>query len=125
MPDGSTRTTVYNDNKACVQWASSCTSKGVKHINLRENHVRESHQSQTVNITHIPGIINPSDIFTKEMKDGAHFRRLRDSMMVSKAAFLKYHHSVPSHIISSEKILPYYSLRSSIDASRCTDSCPL
>ena len=28
---------------------------------------------------HVKGTCNPSDIFTEEMKDGAHFRRLRDS----------------------------------------------
>ena len=34
-------TTVYNDNRAAVDWAASCTTKGVKHLNLRENQVRE------------------------------------------------------------------------------------
>ena len=32
--------------------------------------------------------MNPSDIFIKEMKDGAHFRRLRDSFMMSHRQFL-------------------------------------
>jgi len=80
-------------------------------FNLRENQIRERHQASDVCVTHIPGIINPSDIFTKEIKDTAHFRRLRNCMMVSKSAFLKYHHNVPSEVITSERILPYYSLR--------------
>ena len=36
----------------------------------------------------IPGIIDPSDIFTKKMKDNTHFRNIRDSMMVSLQDFL-------------------------------------
>ena len=54
MMDASTPTPVYNDNQACVQWSSSCTSKNIKHVNLRENYVHESHQDGTVNIRHIP-----------------------------------------------------------------------
>ena len=103
-------TTVYNDNQACVNWSASVTSKGTKHINLRENMVRECHQARSTKVVHIAGVINPSDIFTKEMRDGAHFRRLRDSMMVSKAAFNKYQHCVPTHIVTKERILPYYSI---------------
>ena len=68
--------------------------------------VRECHQSKYVHVEHIPGIINPSDIFTKEMKDNTHFRNLRDSMMVSLQDFLKHSHNVPTHIISANKILP-------------------
>ena len=104
-------TTVYNDNQAAVDWSSSCTTKGIKHLNLRENQVRERHQAGDVSVTHIPGVINPSDIFTKEMKDSAHFRRLRDSMMVSKAAFTKYNHVVPAELVQADCILPYYPLR--------------
>ena len=46
------------------------------------------------------------------MKDNTHFRNLRDSMMVSLKAFLKYNHNVPTHIISANKILTYYSISS-------------
>ena len=73
--------------------------------------VRECHPSKDVDVEHIPGIINPSDIFTKEIKDNTHFINLRDSMMVSLQVFLKYNHNVPTHIISANKILPYYSIR--------------
>ena len=73
--------------------------------------VRECHQSKDVGVEHIPGIFNPSDIFTKEMKDNTHFRNIRDSMVVSLQAFLKYNHNVPTHMISADKILPYYSIR--------------
>ena len=74
--------------------------------------VFEFHQSKDVDVNHISGIVNPSNIFTKEMKYNTHFRNIRDSVMVSLQKFLKYSHNVPSHIISAEKLLPYYSIRS-------------
>ena len=74
--------------------------------------VRECHQLKDVDVNHIPGIINLSDIFTKEIKDNTHFRNLRDFIMVSLQAFLKYSHNVPTHIISANKLLPYYSIQS-------------
>ena len=106
MPDANHCTTVYNDNQACVDWSSSMTNKGTKHINLRENKVRESHQDNSANVAHIPGIINASDIFTKEIKCAIHYRRLRDSMMVSKANFIRFHHTVPDHM-TDRSALPY------------------
>ena len=46
------------------------------------------------------------------MKDNIHLRNIRDSMMVSFEAFLKYSHNFPTRIISDNKILPYYSIPS-------------
>ena len=72
--------------------------------------VRECYQSKDVDVNNIPGTTNPSEIFLKEMKDNTHFRNIRDSMMVSLQSFLKYIHNVSIHIISTTKILPYYSI---------------
>jgi hypothetical protein len=113
MSDAFERTTIYNDNQAAVDWAASCTNKGTKHINLRENYVRELHQNGTTKVTHIPGIINASDLFTKELKDAAHFRRCRDSFMVSKNNFERCGHVMPSHR-QNKTDLPYYSIRSPV-----------
>ena len=66
-------TTVYNDNSACVQWSSNLTTKGLRHIQIRENAVRESVINKLILVKHIEGKINPADIFTKEDKDKAHF----------------------------------------------------
>ena len=74
--------------------------------------VRECHQSKYVNVEHIPDIINTSNIFAEEMKDNTHLRNIRDSMMVSLQAFIKYYHHVTSHIISVDKLLTYYSIQS-------------
>ena len=73
------------------------TSKAARHIELRENSVREWIQSKLLTVKHVSGKINPSDIFTKEMRDGMHFRRLRDSFMSRlsdfvNASLLAIHH---------------------------------
>ena len=112
IPEAYSRTNIYNDKKAAVQWVASVTSKVIKHLNLRENIVWECHQSRDVDVEHIPSIINSRNIFTKEMKGKTHFRNLIDSIMVSLQAFLKYNQNVPTHIIYAKKILPYYSIRS-------------
>ena len=98
LSDTASPTIVYNDNQACVDWSSTVTTKGIKHVNLRENRVREAQVAGHIHVQHIPGIINSADIFTKELKDSAHFRRLRDSFMVSKSNFNQFHHNVPSHM---------------------------
>ena len=86
------------------------------------------HQYNSVHVTHIPGVINPSDIFTREMGDSAHFRCLRDTMILSLEAFLQFTRCVPTKILDSKKILPYYSIRSPQDmesyATSSTASTP-
>jgi hypothetical protein len=72
---------IYNDNKACVNWSKSCTTKGLRHIQMRENRVRENMQNQFVQICHINGKTNLADLFTKEMRDTVHFVELRDLML--------------------------------------------
>jgi hypothetical protein len=75
---------IYNDNQACVNWSKSTTSKGLRHIQMRENHVRENIAKEFVCIQHIDGKLNLADIFTKEMKDTAHFVALHDLLMCSR-----------------------------------------
>ena len=124
MSDAFERTTVYNDNKAAVDWAAACTNKGTKHINLRENYIRELHQSGITKVTHIPGVVNASDLFTKELKDQAHFRRCRDSFMVSLTNFNTSGHILPSHHQNKED-LPYYSIRSPLILEKSRPTGPL
>jgi hypothetical protein len=80
---------LYNDNAACIQWSHNMTSKKIRHMELRKNSVREWVENKTLNVLHVSGRINPADIFTKEMRDGAHFRRLRDSFMCRLSDFLQ------------------------------------
>ena len=69
---------VYNDNNACVCWSKSKTTKGLRHITIRENAIRESVDNEFVKILHIAGKTNLADMFTKEMKDSSHFLSLRN-----------------------------------------------
>jgi hypothetical protein len=48
---------------------------------MRENRVRENVVTKFVSILHVEGKKNIADIFTKEMKDVAHFVALRDLFM--------------------------------------------
>jgi len=75
---------IYNDNKACVNWSKTCTSKGLRHIQMKENWVRENVSMGFVKICHVAGKTDLADLFTKEMKDTSHFVLLRDLMMKSR-----------------------------------------
>jgi hypothetical protein len=74
-------TVIFNDNKACVQWSKNATTKGLRHIQMRENRVLENVMSKFVSIQHIDGKLNLADIFTKEMQDVTHYVELRDLFM--------------------------------------------
>ena len=87
LPDADTPTGLYNDNHGTVDWSKSTTTKGMRHICLKDCAVRDSIQAKEVDLYHILGAVNPSDIFTKEMRDGAHFRMLRDLFMMSAESF--------------------------------------
>ena len=82
MTEAYFHTKIYNGNKACIQWAITVTKKCIKNLNLRENMVCERHQCKDMEVEHISEIINPSDIFTKEMKENTNYHNLRNSMMV-------------------------------------------
>ena len=77
---------VYNDNNACVCWSKSTTTKGLRYMTIRENAIRESVDDGFIQLKHIAGKINLSDLFTKEMKDTAQFKRLRDIIMKSMSS---------------------------------------
>ncbi len=74
-------TVIYNDNKACVNWSKSCTTKGLRHIQMKENIIRENIQNNFVTIRHMNGKVNMADLLTKEMKDTGHFVELHDLML--------------------------------------------
>jgi hypothetical protein len=79
-----TTSIIYNDNKACVQWSKSTTTKGLRHIQMRENRVRENIHSNFISVAHVDGKCNIADIFTKEMKDVSHFVELRNLFMLPR-----------------------------------------
>jgi hypothetical protein len=65
------------------------TSNAARHIELCKNSVCKWVQDNILNVKHVSGKLNPADIFTKEIRDGAHFRQLRDSFMSRLSEFLK------------------------------------
>lgn len=80
LPSGPT--TIYNDNMAAVQWSNSTSTKGMRHVNIRENAVREAIQEfNEVEVLHIDGKVNISDILTKEHKSADTYLSIRDSFM--------------------------------------------
>jgi len=75
-------TAIYNDNRGAVNWSNTSSTKGMRHVNIRENAIREAiHEYNEVTVSHIPGAQNPSDIFTKEFKSDAIFRQLRGLLL--------------------------------------------
>ena len=85
------------------------TSKVAHHIKLHKSSVWEWVQDKSLAVNHISGKINPSDIFTKEMRDEAHFWQLGDSFMSRLPDFLQesllaIHHAcqlLPTSLVSS------------------------
>ena len=72
--------TIYNDNEATVKWSQNKTTKGLRHLQMRENAVREKQQDGFCVIKHIKGSTNLSDMFTKEDKNTAHYIDIRDAV---------------------------------------------
>ena len=77
---------VYNDNNACVCWSKSKTTKGLRHITIRENAIRESVDASFVQILHIEGKTNLADMFTKEMKNSPLFVAQRNIIVTKPPA---------------------------------------
>jgi hypothetical protein len=74
-------TPIYNDNAACVNWSKSKTTKGLRHLQMRENAVRESIEKDFITVRHVSGKCNLADLFTKEDKDVEHFIQLRNYIL--------------------------------------------
>eukprot|EP00557_Chaetoceros_sp_GSL56_P002018 CAMPEP_0176495642 /NCGR_PEP_ID=MMETSP0200_2-20121128/10769_1 /TAXON_ID=947934 /ORGANISM="Chaetoceros sp., Strain GSL56" /LENGTH=849 /DNA_ID=CAMNT_0017893541 /DNA_START=929 /DNA_END=3474 /DNA_ORIENTATION=+ len=72
---------IQNDNEAAVKWSHNMTTKGLRHIQMRENAVHEQVQLGFITVEHIGGKHNPADTFTKEEKDINHFIHCRDLLV--------------------------------------------
>ena len=79
---------IKNDNQGTIQWSKGTTTKKMRLVDLRENLVRENIMKRTIQVSHIPGKTNLSDIFTKEFRDVTQFLFLRDLFMKSCDEFL-------------------------------------
>jgi len=102
--------TLYNDNDACVIWCPNLTTKakGNRHIEHRENVTREWVEDSSISVSHINGKCNPSNIFSKEMRDSANFHCLSDSFMSWASNFLhgifNFNSLHPMSTVSSEYV---------------------
>ena len=82
LPEIQTPTPMYNDNQGTIDWSHTHSiSKKLRHLNIRENAVRDSIMAKTIALQHIEGKKNPADLFTKEHKDSHHFIALRDCVV--------------------------------------------
>ena len=112
---------VLNDNMACIQWCKNRTARGICHIQIRENAVREAVHNKSVEITHVAGKENLANLFTKEDQDTLHFLSIRDSLM-SRPFPEENTHTQKMSLILTHTILPHLSLRllntSNVSSSR-------
>jgi hypothetical protein len=69
---------LFADNAGGIACAhSEAITKKMQHVNIQEVAVCNSICLGKIKLSHIPGELNPSDLFTKEMKDKNHFFDLR------------------------------------------------
>ena len=90
-------------------------------MQIKENAVRESVQTEFIDLLKIAGAINLSDIFTKEDKDKAHYIQTRDTIMSIlpdefRAQICTYtdtiHHNTTTTTDITDQLIDYYSLSS-------------
>ena len=72
---------IYNDNQSSINWAHSMTTKGLRHLQIRENAVREEVQTNFARVKHVSGKVNLSDILTKEDKYKSHYITPQDRLI--------------------------------------------
>jgi Reverse transcriptase (RNA-dependent DNA polymerase). len=82
---------IRNDNEAAVKWSHNMTTRGLRHIQMRENAVREQVQQGFITVEHIGGKHNLADPFTKEEKDNDHFIACRDLLLTPPLANNEQH----------------------------------
>jgi len=85
--DSTSSTPIFNDNRGAIDWSHTSSTKGLRHLNIRENCVRESIQLNEVSVNHIAGTSNPADLFSKEFKSDALFRSLRALLLSYPSTF--------------------------------------
>jgi hypothetical protein len=89
---------IKNDNEAAVKWSHNMTTRGLRHIQMRENAVREQVQLGFVTVEHIGGQHNLADSFTKEEKNDDHFITCRNLLVTKIPLYQELStNTIPSH----------------------------
>ena len=79
---------IKNNNQGAIDWSKGTTTKKMHWVDLQENIVCENVLiNKNIQVSHIPGKANLSDIFTKEFRDVTKFLFLRDLFMISSTEF--------------------------------------
>ena len=73
LADAAAPTSMFNDNRGCIDWSKSMSTKRLRHFNICKNAICDSISLLEINLSHVPGVCNPADIFTKEHRDMQHF----------------------------------------------------
>jgi hypothetical protein len=55
ITDTTAASPLYNDNESCVCWSHNMTTKQIRHMEMRDNAVREWVQDSYLQILHVPG----------------------------------------------------------------------
>ena len=89
LPDIDIPTPLLNDNRGSLDWIDSGykPTKKLRHENLSELGIAEAKHHNEITFAWIAGRTNPSDLFTKEDNNVAHFTSLRDLMVMSREEF--------------------------------------
>ena len=84
LADTSNPTPVYVDNQATIKWSHNQSTKKLRHLNIRENAIRDAVAFNEIIPLFVPGKLNLSDLFTKEFKSASHFIALRDLLVIPR-----------------------------------------
>ena len=57
---------IYNDNEASINWAHIITTKGLRHLQMRDNAVREAVQTNFARVKYVSVKVTLYNILTKE-----------------------------------------------------------
>jgi hypothetical protein len=94
---------LHNNNNACVKWCHNMTTKGNQHIKNCKNAICEWVTDGTLTISDVNEKTNIMDIFTKEMRKGAKFRHLCNSLMCRSSDYNRRFHvstEAPSPVLA-------------------------
>ena len=78
--------TVNNAYMAYVYWSKQTTTRGLRHITMCENAIKESVHDKIVHTKYTQGETNLADIFTKKHKYNQHFLTIHDHISPEKLA---------------------------------------
>ena len=68
-----------------MDWGTGLIPKVIRHVNIQDSAVRDSIGLNEIKLQHIDGKLNPTDLFTKEIRDISHFLTLRNLVVCARS----------------------------------------